>query len=177
MAQAAHINSLVAAVLAEDAAARILVVGDFNDFDQSPPLLAMTTGEGQLSNALAQVPAGGRYSFVFGGASQLIDGILLSPAALADLVAVDILHVNADYPAGWTSDLSTPYRSSDHDVPLVVLQLPRPDAPTPTPPPSPTPLPVPETDEVPAGNRWLLPIAGSSLALLAVAAVWWWRRR
>ena len=177
LAQAAHINSLVAALLAADEAARILVVGDFNDFDQSPPLLAMTTGQGQLRNALAQVPAGERYSFVFGGASQLIDGILLSPAGLADLVTADILHVNADYPAGWASDLSTPYRSSDHDMPLVVLQLPRPDVPTPTPPPSPTPLPRPEADAGPGGNRWLLPIAGGGLALLVVAVVWWWRRR
>jgi predicted extracellular nuclease len=126
LAQAQHINRLVDALLASNSNARIVVLGDFNDYAQSPAMLTMTQGNGRLDNVLHQVPEDQRYSFVFGGVSQLIDGILLSPALLDDVVAVTILHVNADYPDSLANDVSPAhlaYKSTDHDLPLLVLAL------------------------------------------------------
>jgi predicted extracellular nuclease len=131
LAQAQHINSLVAELLAADAAARVVAMGDFNDYEQSPAMRAMTGADeglagGQLTNVLLQVPAEERYSFVFGGVSQLIDGVLVSPALVDKVVAVLIMHVNADYPDVLGSDTTPanlPYKSTDHDLPLVIVEL------------------------------------------------------
>lgn len=120
LAQAEHINGLVEGLLAENGDALVAVVGDFNDYALSEPLLRMTEAGG-LTNVLLAVPEEERYSFVFSGASQLIDGILLSPAAVELVRGVGVAHVNADFPAGWQSDPSTVFRSADHDVPYVVL--------------------------------------------------------
>lgn len=125
LAQAEHINALVRDVLARDPGAAVLVTGDFNDYANAPAMQAMTSGDGVLTNVLWQLPEDERYSFVFSGASQLIDGMLLSPALAERLVAVDVLHTNADFPDAWGDDLSAEriaYKSTDHDIPLLVLQ-------------------------------------------------------
>jgi len=135
LAQARHLNSLVAPFLAAGANARVLVMGDFNDYALSPALLAMTTETGYLENVLLSLPPEERYTYNFGGASQLLDGLLLSPAALARVAHVEIVHANADYPAGWALDPAIPFHSSDHDIPYLLLQLPAPPDITPTPVP------------------------------------------
>lgn len=124
-AQAQHLNELVNEILATDAAAKIIVMGDFNDYNQSPPILSLTTGAGQLVDALQRVPEAERYSFVFSGASQLIDGMFVSPALADSIAGVRIMHVNADYPDVLGLDTSPegiPYKSTDHDLPLLLVQ-------------------------------------------------------
>ncbi|MCA9935874.1 MAG: endonuclease/exonuclease/phosphatase family protein, partial [Anaerolineales bacterium] len=143
MAQAGFINEWAAAKLAADAAARLVVLGDFNDYELSPPLLAMTAEH--LHNVLLQIPDEARYSYVYGGVSQMIDAVLVSAALLPQVAGVQILHVNADYPDAWGNDTSAaylPYKSTDHDLPLLLLQLPASTA-TPTPAPLPTQIVVP----------------------------------
>lgn len=177
LAQAEHIHELVAGWLAADAAAEVIVMGDVNDYEQSPPLLALTA-DGVLTNVLLQVADEDRYSFNFGGVSQLIDGVLLSPALVQRVVAVAFAHVNADFPDAWATDLGDflPYASSDHDPPLVVVAA-APMVATPTSPP-PTPEAVVATatavpaesggETVVAGGWWLL---GGAALLLAVGLV------
>ena len=126
LAQAAHINALVAAQLAADPEARLVVMGDFNDYELSPTLLALTEN-GRLASVLAQVSLAERYSYVYGGAAQLIDNLLVSPALADGLAAVTIQHVNADYPDSLSRDVSAaglPYKSTDHDLPLAIFGLP-----------------------------------------------------
>lgn len=126
LAQAQHLSLLVNELLAQDAQAHVVVLGDLNDYEQSPPLDALTDN-GRLINALLQIPDEERYSFIFGGRAQLIDGILLSPALATRVDWVRIQHVNADFPAGWAGDVSDErlaFRSSDHDLPLLALTLP-----------------------------------------------------
>ncbi len=174
--QALHINELVAELLAEDGDARVIVLGDFNDYDQAGPMLKMTE-EGQLTNILQSVPDLERYSFVFGGASQLIDGILVSPALVDAVTAVTIQHVNADFPDILGQDLTPaglPLRSTDHDLPLAVFDLANYSLPEetvmPTATPIPTPDPVPETEN----SSWLLWVLGGlGVVVLGVLA---WRR-
>ncbi len=174
LAQAQHINSLIDGILAEDAQARIIVVGDFNDFDQSSTMLEMTE-TGQLFNALSLVPEDGRYSFVFGGVSQLIDGLLLSPELRERVTAVAIQHVNADFPDSLGLDTSPeglPYRATDHDLPLMILDLS--DESIAVPAATPTSnivgsIPVPDEIEQVGMPNWVIWLGG--IGVLVVTAV------
>jgi hypothetical protein len=169
LAQAQHISTLVDGLLAADPQARIIVMGDFNDYELSPTLQEMT-GNGRLSNPLAQIPLPQRYSFIFSGAAQLIDGILLS-STLADEVAfATIQHVNADFPDVLAADPTSPYHASDHDLPLIVLngeQIVATAVPGPIPSPSPPPSP---------SFNWLWLVALGGLVLVGGTAVYLTRR-
>ena len=142
--QAVVLNGLAADLLAADPAARVIALGDLNDADGAP-VLALLTEPGQggaFTNALAAVPAVERYSYNFGGVSELIDAILVSPALVEEIAWATVVHANTDFPSGWRLDTSPerlPYRTTDHDVPVVALgQLP----PTPTPEPTAEATPV-----------------------------------
>lgn len=170
LAQARFLNAWAADRLAENPTARLVVMGDFNDVEQSTTMRSLTAN-GTLHNVLLGVPAASRYSFVFAGASQLIDGILLSPELLNKVERVDIRHVNADYPAAYefeTTEALLPLRSSDHDLPIVLLDW-RPPAPLPAPtsrpsvwetavPPQSTTAPL-TTAASPRPPRSLMPVA------------------
>jgi predicted extracellular nuclease len=121
LAQAQHILALVNELQAADAQAKIIVLGDFNDYELSAPMQMLT--DGGLFNTLSQVPASERYSFVFGGVAQLIDGLFVSPALRDNVTAVQIFHINADYPDILAEDANVPYQATDHDLPLLVLAL------------------------------------------------------
>ena len=141
--QAVYLNGLAAERLAADPRARLIALGDFNDTEASPTLalLTETAQGGRLVNALSTIPHEHRYSYNFGGVSELIDGILLSPALAEEASGATIAHVNTDYPSGWRLDTSVehlPYRAADHDAPWVVLGR----APA-TPTPAPTAVPTP----------------------------------
>lgn len=122
--QAMHLNELTLDLVTANPDARVIVLGDFNDFDQSPPLQRL--GE-QLTTVMDHVPEAERYSYIFSGAGQLLDNIFVSPALLDDVDTVIIQHVNADFPYDWgESDEADmlPYRSTDHDLPLMIVNFP-----------------------------------------------------
>jgi predicted extracellular nuclease/2',3'-cyclic-nucleotide 2'-phosphodiesterase (5'-nucleotidase family) len=96
-----HVSNLVAA----NPQARVIVLGDLNDFEFSPPLNLLTSG-GLLTNLVNTVPANERYTFNFDGNSQVLDHILVT-GNLRPVARVDIVHLNADF--------SESARSSDHD--------------------------------------------------------------
>ncbi|MCP4418583.1 MAG: hypothetical protein GY805_18340, partial [Chloroflexi bacterium] len=123
--QANYVAGLAAERLASDAEAAVIVLGDFNDYEQSPPLLALAENE-YLQNVLLRLPDETRYSFVFAGVSQLIDAIFVTPSLQDSVAEVMILHVNADFPDVLGVDVSPdalPFKTTDHDLPLLVLQL------------------------------------------------------
>jgi hypothetical protein len=126
IAQAEHVLALARAVVETDPEAAILVAGDFNDYELSPTIAALTQG-GLLQSLLAGLPAASRYSYVFGGVAQLIDGLYASPSLGQQLQSAAIQHVNADFPASLALD-TTPggiaFRSSDHDLPVARLRWP-----------------------------------------------------
>lgn len=178
LAQARHLAGLVARQLEIAPDTRVLVLGDFNDLPHSAPLQTLLAGA-PLVDPLRTLPAGSRYTYIFAGLAELLDTILLSPAAAAALVDSGILHMNADYPAGWLADATTPFHATDHDVPWVTLRLPAQETPPPSPtaqaatsiPAAPAPAPTPAQAAAPPqdARSALLPAAavlGAALLLL-----------
>lgn len=124
LAQAGHVHDLVQNRLAVDPQEAIIVLGDFNDFNLSPVWQQLQEG-GVLYDAMQEVPAQERYSYIFDGLSQLVDGILVSPALVHRIEDTTIAHINADYPNSVALDDSPfglPFHASDHDPVLLVLR-------------------------------------------------------
>ena len=142
--QAVVLNGLAAELLAAEPAVRVIALGDFNDADLSPALALLTdpVQGGVFANALAAVHEGERYSYNFGGVSELIDMVLVSRALAGEIGWATIVHANTDFPSGWRLDTSPErliYRTTDHDVPVVAFGQ---WAPTPEPEPTAEATPV-----------------------------------
>lgn len=173
--QAQHVQALVVEELEAQPDAWVMVMGDMNDYEDSPPLRILTQ-DGILSNVLSLVPEAERYSYVFSGASQLIDSLLVTPALQEQLASVMIVHTNADYPDILGDDLNNPYKATDHDIPYAIFNLT--DAPAET-----APLQTAadaETASAPtpaAGGSSYLALAGVGAAAAAGVGVYAWRRR
>ncbi|WP_267241378.1 endonuclease/exonuclease/phosphatase family protein [Streptomyces sp. PR69] len=100
--QAKAVNTFVKDLLKADRAARVLVVGDINDFEFSETTKTLTDG-GVLCAAITSLPRSERYSYVYDGNSQVLDQILTSPAIRR--FSYDSVHINAEF-----AD-----QNSDHD--------------------------------------------------------------
>jgi predicted extracellular nuclease len=123
LAQANHLQEIVQSLASADDASPVIVMGDFNDYDGSAVWQALS-GQGVLVDGLRGLPDDERYSYIFDGASQLIDWILISPALADRVLAGGIWHGNADYPLQLgrsAAEASLGLRSSDHDVPYIVI--------------------------------------------------------
>ena len=107
-AQAEVVRAFAESLLRLDPGARVVVLGDLNDYEWSPAVARL--GAPPFENLLLRLPEPDRYSYVFEGAAQLIDHVVASPA-IARGAEVDAVHVNAD--------CADSRRSSDHD-PIVV---------------------------------------------------------
>ena len=107
--QAAAVADYVDDILSRDRRARVIVLGDLNEFEFISPVADILGS--RLTNTTDQLPAKERYSFIFQGNSQSLDHVLLSDSLLGG-AKVDIVHVNAEF-------RETPQRASDHD-PIVV---------------------------------------------------------
>ncbi|MDX1615915.1 MAG: lamin tail domain-containing protein [Candidatus Promineifilaceae bacterium] len=121
LAQAQHLLGLVDKALSTGAG--VIVMGDLNDYDGSATI-ATLLATGQLMDGLASLPGEERYSYVFDGRSQLLDWILVSTGVKEWMIDAGIVRGNADYAAALSRSLARadlPFRSSDHDIPYVVL--------------------------------------------------------
>ena len=123
--QATLVNSFVDSLQSLDSQARVVVLGDLNDFDFSAPLRILRTGTDgtrdtlrNLGTELVANPAE-RYSYVFEGNSQELDHILSTPRLLNAGAQYEALHINAEY-----AD-----QASDHDALLSSFLLPANTAP------------------------------------------------
>jgi hypothetical protein len=108
--QAQIVNGFVNSLLAIDSSAKVVVLGDLNDFEFSAPL---TTLKGSVLTALVEtLPQAERYSYVYEGNSQAIDHILVSNNLVSG-ATYDIVHVNSEFAT----------QVSDHDPALVRLTI------------------------------------------------------
>lgn len=112
-AQAEVIRDFAAELLAENPNAKLVVLGDFNEFDFRATQNIIE--EAGLTNLVDRVQQGDRYTFNFEGNSQILDGLMVSPA-LANSAEVDIVHVNTDFSANAIA-------GSDHDPILARLDF------------------------------------------------------
>ena len=116
-AQAQAVNDFVDEILAVDADAHVIVLGDLNDFDFSETVKVLTgerlavagdadpdgsgptvDGDGIVMRTLFEgLPAQERYSYVFEGNSQVLDQILVSNSLWDVGTTYDVVHVNAEF--------------------------------------------------------------------------------
>ncbi|MFJ8042557.1 endonuclease/exonuclease/phosphatase family protein [Kitasatospora sp. NPDC096147] len=99
-------QAFVAKLIAADPQAKVVSLGDFNDYQFSPALTALTK-DGVLRDLVNELPEKQRYSYVFQGNSQVLDHILVSPALKH--AKYDIVHINAEFAQ----------QASDHDPQIV----------------------------------------------------------
>jgi uncharacterized protein len=93
--QAAIVNGFVDELLAADRHARIVVLGDINDFEFSETV-EILKGE-ELVSLIDTLPKPERYSYVFEGNSQVLDQILASSKMFNSFRAYDSVHVNSEF--------------------------------------------------------------------------------
>ena len=107
--QATLVNRFVKEILAISPEARIIVLGDFNDFPFSEALRSLDS----VQSATRGLDPDARYSFVYEGNSQLLDDIYLSKTLYNGLIAAKIVHLNTSQ--------TYQYQLSDHDA--VVIEI------------------------------------------------------
>jgi DNA/RNA endonuclease YhcR with UshA esterase domain/endonuclease/exonuclease/phosphatase family metal-dependent hydrolase len=111
-AQAAWNVEIYEALLAEAPNAHLIVLGDLNSFYDSGPIDEFR--DAGLEHVFDILESNQRYTYIFEGASQTLDHILVTPGLMEMLQSVDVLHTNADYPPPEPDDPS-PLHKSDHD--------------------------------------------------------------
>lgn len=114
--QAEHVAALVQSRLDAEPGAHVVVLGDLNDFEDSGPVLALQNGtQPALVHAFDALPPLDRYTYIFNGASQVLDHLLMTAGMMPHFGGIDIVHINADYPIAQEPGEKTLYGSSDHD--------------------------------------------------------------
>jgi predicted extracellular nuclease len=112
-AEAAVVKNFVDDILAADPFANVIVLGDLNDFEFSPPLTTLEGG-GDLHTLIESLPPAERYSYVFEGNSQTLDHIVVSDNLFSHFpFEYDSVHVNAEF-----FD-----QASDHDPQIARFRL------------------------------------------------------
>ncbi|MFD6987346.1 endonuclease/exonuclease/phosphatase family protein [Streptomyces sp. NPDC059943] len=109
LTQATEVHDFVAGLLAKDRKAKVVVLGDLNDYQFSKPVAVLTRG-GILTDLMDKLPRNERYSYVYDGNSQTLDHILVSPGIKKP--GYDVVHINAEF-----AD-----QASDHDPQVVRLK-------------------------------------------------------
>jgi hypothetical protein len=120
LAQAAWNTVLVEELRAADPDAHVIVMGDLNSFYASPPIDALR--EAGLRHVYERVAPELPYTYIYQGESETLDHILVTPALYEQVVRVEALHTNADFPPPEPDDAS-PLRVSDHDPLVAVFAL------------------------------------------------------
>ncbi|MEB3310094.1 MAG: choice-of-anchor I family protein [Snowella sp.] len=109
--QAQAVADFVTNLKTADPNAKIVVLGDLNDFEFSQPL-SILEGSG-LTNLIETLPANERYTYNFEGNAQTLDQILVSHNLAAN-AQYDVVRINSEF-----SD-----QLSDHDPSIVSLNIP-----------------------------------------------------
>lgn len=119
--QAQEVRSFLDQLLAADAEASVVVLGDINDFEFSRTIdLMVGSGANSLVDLPRTLPVNERYSYVYEGNSQVLDQILVStaltvapPGAKYPAFDYDIVHTNSEFHD----------QDSDHDPQVVRLAI------------------------------------------------------
>ncbi|HJR58383.1 MAG TPA: endonuclease/exonuclease/phosphatase family protein, partial [Vicinamibacterales bacterium] len=137
--QALRLSRFIDALQDADPEVNLVVIGDFNAFeftDGYVDVMGQATGSPDPAGALLpatdeisldltnqtlnMVPAE-RYSFIFDGTAQSLDHALTSQHLNASVRGAAHARGNADAPAAFRADPTTPLRTSDHDGTVVFV--------------------------------------------------------
>ena len=118
--QAASVKGFVDGLLADDANANVIVMGDLNEFAWEDSL-DIVTGRAEGDQVLfdlfelSEPDATERYEYVFDGNHQILDHLLASQSLVQGGFAFDSLQVNSQFPSA--------QRNSDHDPAVATFTL------------------------------------------------------
>jgi predicted extracellular nuclease len=119
--QATFVAGLVAEIQAADPGARVIVLGDLNDFLDSDTLAALYAGG--LEDLLYQTPKYNRYTYIYQGESEVLDHILITKNLWSQFRSIKPIHINADYPDVFGDTPDSSRRSSDHDAVVATFRM------------------------------------------------------
>ncbi|HXR69070.1 MAG TPA: nuclease, partial [Dermatophilaceae bacterium] len=119
--QAQEIRLFLDKLLTADPGARVVMLGDLNDFEFSKTVdILVGTGATAVVDLPRTLPVNERYSYVYEGNSQVLDQILVSkaltvtpPGATSPVFEYDIVHTNSEFHD----------QDSDHDPQVVRLAI------------------------------------------------------
>jgi uncharacterized protein len=109
--QATVVHDFVAAILAADPNANVLVMGDLNDFQFASALETLKGSPAILTDLIETLPLAERYSYVYEGNSETLDHILASEAVMARPYVYDVVHVNSEFA----------FQASDHEPQAMMI--------------------------------------------------------
>jgi predicted extracellular nuclease len=116
--QAGVVNAWVERLLAADKHARVVVLGDLNDFEFSEMANVLERGapgsEYELTDLWQLLPTREHYSYIFQGNGQVLDHILASRALIAPRPDFGPIHMNSEFDEE---------QQSDHDPPLARFRV------------------------------------------------------
>jgi endonuclease/exonuclease/phosphatase family metal-dependent hydrolase len=122
-AQAQFVATLVQEAITAEPAAHVVVLGDLNDYYDSTPVEVLRTSvQPPLVHAFEVLPTLDRYTYIFNGASQVLDHVLLTSSMVPALAAVDIVHMNVNFPYREHVDFTDAHHASDHEPVLIRLR-------------------------------------------------------
>ncbi|MFC7370281.1 DUF6359 domain-containing protein [Fictibacillus iocasae] len=107
------VNNFVKEVKADDPNAKVVLLGDFNDFEFSKTFDILKGSE--LTNMIDEVPFKERFTYSYQGNAQVLDHILVTNN-MAKKTKVDIVHINSQF-------MEEHGRASDHDPVIVQIKL------------------------------------------------------
>lgn len=114
--QAQAVAAEVQQRLEADGNTAVAVLGDLNDYLGSTPVTTVqTTPDPDLVHLYDRLPPLQRYTYIYNGASQTLDHLLVSPALAAQVGEVRPLRLSADYAAPATPAAAAILHASDHD--------------------------------------------------------------
>jgi hypothetical protein len=122
-AQARHVATLVQAVVNADPTAHVMVLGDLNDYYGSAPIETLRSGvTPPLFHTYELLPPLERYTYIYNGASQVLDHILVTPGLAPLLASIDVIRFNVNFPMRAHLDFTQVHQASDHDPVQVRIQ-------------------------------------------------------
>ncbi len=120
--QAAWVSQLVDEIQANHCSAKVIVLGDFNDFMVSDPLKVLRNGG--LKDLLWNVNKKNRYTYIYHGVSEVLDHMLITPSLRWYWRSIHILHFNPDWPYSiYRYDTTSAHWSTDHDIVVGAFNL------------------------------------------------------
>jgi predicted extracellular nuclease len=121
-AQAAFVRDRVAEI--EAAGGEAIVAGDLNAFETESALTTLEDGATSLDNLWDVPPESERYSFHFDGRLQTLDHVLVTDGLQPRVEDFRYAHFDNDYYERRDTAAPDGHHVSDHDPPLLTLDLP-----------------------------------------------------